>query len=426
MARFGALFLASAMGPVHHAARCMMARQIDVGLVELTRDSLMGSVERGAATVAATIGVPVNEVKRILPLDALEAEMQRIEESQWHAQRQWRAHTGQAGGLLGGIADLTEDGHPPNASLCLARLAEKMKLDKELSAPLRSLGREVERWVVLVERCAAVLDHESGFSAKYRRRRIGRFLALATTALATVLAMMLSYRWWAARQRIAFAIGSPSPCDAEALDERDLGRASSEQRAALDRRRQACVDLREAEKKRALAERAAADRASEQQRKSEQHALMCEDLGRHVEAGALTAQDERLAGARAPLLRRVAAGTIAGADIAGVESLPCDGTPGGKLVTRAFARAIVSGAAGWVLAHRPSKRAVAILSEHRADIGDEQWAHFGGHVEEIARRAVISGEDEALDHARSLCEAKKAIGFAHKQQCEAASRPPTR
>ena len=106
-AQLGKQFLNVAQGPVNYAGRCIMARQVDAGLAQLTVDNLLGAVETGVDNVAKAVGVPAAEVLRLLPFDELRELVERIEQNQRAATEQWQVHTGHVGGLLAGVADLT-------------------------------------------------------------------------------------------------------------------------------------------------------------------------------------------------------------------------------------------------------------------------------------------------------------------------------
>jgi hypothetical protein len=371
-------------------------------------------------------------VRPLLPIDQLHQTMERIEQAQWQALRQWQVHTGHAGGLLSGIADLTEDGRPPDAPLCLMRLSKKMQLDKELSLPLAKLAEELDTWQLLLERSRTSLDQGNELVGAYRRRRLVRVTALTTTLVVAAMAMLFIYTWWASRQRVAVILAAEQTCAVDALDARDEGRASDSQAARIAGRRRECADHKHLAAEAAEKARREAAAKREHARKKQERDAQCKTLGEHVESGSLSASDERAAAAEksdtaVALLRRIASGTIEGTDVSSdLAGLPCQGTDGGKRITLALARAIVATAPGWVLAQAPSKRAVDILTSHQQDIGEEEWTHFGGHVEEVARRAVVRGDEVELKHALTLCDAKQTIGLPDKQHCTAARTLPDR
>ena len=109
--KLGALFLKRAHGPTGYAARLIMSKKVAAGLAELTGEALYGSVELGVMLVSQAAGMSKSEVANVLPMAELRTLAERIGEEQKVVATQWDLHTGHAGGLLDGVADLLQPAH---------------------------------------------------------------------------------------------------------------------------------------------------------------------------------------------------------------------------------------------------------------------------------------------------------------------------
>ncbi|MBW2457715.1 MAG: hypothetical protein JRI68_24640, partial [Deltaproteobacteria bacterium] len=305
-AKLGEQFLNIAQGPVSYAGRCIMARQVDAGLAELTVDNLLGAVERGVATVAKAVGVPADEVSRLLPIDELRKLVERLEANQRAAAEQWRVHTGHVGGLLAGVADLTVDGRPPDIGLCLLRLSKKMKRDKPLALPLHALSEDLDRWQLMLTNCRDALDSGRQLVEAYRRRRLVRIVAAATILVVLSVVLAWAYSRQVARGRVDAQLDASDPCSVDAIDADDLARAGGDQLARVNQKKEECELLREKQRAAEEARRKEAERKAAAKKKRREHLAQCETLAQHIEAGTFGSPDEALSKGAAPFLRRVA------------------------------------------------------------------------------------------------------------------------
>src|SRR5437016_5244012 len=146
MGKLGASFLACALGPVSYAGSCIMAGRVAEGLQELSAEALEGALKRGVDQLAQRVGLGAFDIERILPQEALRAQLDKLATTQRSALEAWTYYSGRTGGLLQGVADLTVDGRAPDASLNLQRLAKKVSRDKPFSQPLMALSEDVGVW----------------------------------------------------------------------------------------------------------------------------------------------------------------------------------------------------------------------------------------------------------------------------------------
>ncbi len=420
-AQLGSKFMTVAFGPVAYAGRCIMARQVDAGLAQLTVDNLMGGVEQGIDTVSKSVGVPSAYVSKLLPMDALRELIQRIENNQRIATGQWQVHTGHVGGLLSGVADLTVDGRPPDVGLCLLRLSEKMKRDKDLAGPLRILSEDLDRWQLMLGDCRDSIDNGRELVEAYRRRRLVRVVAAATILVVLSVMLFWAYSRQLARSRVDAQLDAGDPCAVEAISETDLERASSAQLARLDQEQVACEAQRDqARQERAAKEKAEARKAAEAKQRRE-HETRCDRLARNIEGGTLGRTDEALAKGAAPLLRRVAQGQLRPADVsAELQPTGCEGTPGGDRIARAVAEAVVASGPRWLTLTSLSKSVRKLVAAQWSKLPAERRKLFDGHIEEIARRALRSGQGEEMDRCLQLCKLKEEAKAVLGDHCQAA------
>ncbi len=419
--KLGEQFLNIAQGPVSYAGRCIMARQVDAGLAELTVDNLLGAVERGVATVAKAVGVPPGEVSRLLPFEELRTLVERIESNQRAAAEQWQVHTGHVGGLLAGVADLTVDGRPPDIGLCLLRLSKKMKRDKPLAVPLHALSEDLDRWQLMLTHCRDAVDNGRELVEAYRRRRLVRAVAAATVLIVLSVVLAWAYSRQLARGRVDAKLDASDPCTVDAIDADDLARAGGEQLARVEEKKEQCELLRDQQRQAEEARRKEAERRAAAEKKRREHEAQCESLAQHIEEGTLGGTDEALSEGAAALLRRVARGKLTKADVgAALPALPCDGTPAGDRIALAMAQVVVDQGPYWLTLTSPSKSVAKLLADQWTKLSAERQKLFDGHVEEVARRAVRSGDGEEMDRCLQLCRIKEQAKVALGGNCQAA------
>jgi hypothetical protein len=348
----------------------------------------------------------------------------RIGEHQRVAAEQWEIHTGHLGGLLSGVADLTDDGRPPHTSLCLRRLADKMRMDKHLAAPLDSVAGDLDRWRQLIDTMRAVIDDGASLHAAYRIKRLLRIGVAVAVALAITAVGVWALRVHAARGRVDAHLSATDPCEANAVDDSDLAKASDEQRGAIDEQRRACEARAAAERQRE-AERVEQERVeAEQARLEAERNEACVALANALEAGPLEAGppgDSALLRGRRELIDRMARGALAPGDItADHGDFLCSDTPAGARVAGLFARAALARAGEWMYDHRMSPSTAKLVVAGRAALGEKAKSIFAASVDRMATGAVNMGDEEQIAHVLVLCQLVVDLGEPARQMCRAA------
>lgn len=419
--KLGVLFLNAAMGPLNYAGQCIMQSRVKQGINELAIESLMGAVERGIGTVAKAAGLPPGYVQNLLPMNEIALVATRIAENQRVAMQQWEVHTGHIGGLLDGVADLTIDNRPPDASLCLLRVSKKMQLDKQLAVPLRQLSEDLVTWQELIASCRTFIDDGRSLEIAYRQRRWVRIGMAVAGALAIAVVVVWVVRVRLARGRVDENLALEDPCSAEKIDPSDLGKASDEQKTQVEERRAACA--RAAEEVRLAAEEKQKERlrvaAAEQKR--EAHVGACTRLGASLAGGKpdITGLDE--ATPHAALLGRIAKTKLEPDDVGKLSALPCMDTEAATPLAEQYMRGVLATAALWMFSTAPSKTAGDLMVKGKGGVTARQLTIFGRHVEEMAKRAVRKGDVEGLKRTEVLCGLKKRLALRIGQHCEAAA-----
>jgi hypothetical protein len=428
MARtIGDQFANLALGPVAFAGTALKSGNVDRALDELGPESLYGAVQRGATAVASRAGVPLSLVESVLPIDAMDALLARIEVTQAEARSQWKIHVDHGGGLLEAVAKLTADSRPVEAGMGLTRLATKMKLEKALAAPLRDLATQIDQWCELLQSIRVRLD-EGKHLEQARRRRVLRRLAIA----AVVLLALAGASGWAlfihfARTRVDRILASSEACDVDRIDAADLSRASEDQRRSVASRRDECDKAREqaraVERERAAAE----ERRRIERQREEERQRGCKRLGETLGKPS-TASFEPLVkgilGRHDELFARVARRAVIGADITSdVTGLACLSSPAGDTIAGAFATAVVASAEAWIGSHAPSPSVLALLTRGKAAVDADARLRFARAVEHLALEALMSGDPEKLERARRTCALLPVLELKPDLYCLGTSKP---
>ncbi|MBW2529095.1 MAG: hypothetical protein JRI23_33265 [Deltaproteobacteria bacterium] len=420
----GALFLRAALGPVDQAGRCIMGQQAEAGLAELAPDKLNEALQRGIGLVAREAGVQDPDVQRLLPLAELQQTLAQLAQDQQQATLAWQQHAGHFGGLLEGLTDLTLDGQPPDVSLCLSRLALKVRADKAWSRPLKELSRSTFRYTEALRHCGRALDDGTALAQARAAKRARRALIAGGILLLVILsgigATWMVLRSRNARQRVDEALTGADPCAVETIAAEDLELASEDQTQAVADRRQKCSDERERkqreEQARLAKEKAAKEKAEQARKRAEQ----CTRLAAAIAAGKLSSDDSAFAGNAAPLLEHVAEGKLTSADLAPPNpDLPCQDLPEGKTIQSAFEKAVVASTGAWLNATDLSDPVRKILTAHKAQLRHRPKLLFGLHAETKAKRALVAGEANSVQAALRLCDLKQSLEIVRGPYCDA-------
>lgn len=418
--KLGVLFLNAAMGPLNYAGQCIMQRRVKEGINELAIESLMGGVERGIESVAHAAGLPVSYVSNLLPMNELQQVAARIAENQRAAVEQWEVHTGHVGGLLDGVADLTIDNRPPDASLCLLRVSKKMQLDKALATPLRQLSEDLVTWQELIASCKTFIDDGRSLASAYRQRRLVRIGFAFAGALAIAVVVVWAVRVSLARSRIDELLSEEDPCTAASAEPSDLGKASDEQRDTIEERRAACEEAAAARRRAEEKKREELAKQKAAAAKKAARAGQCKALIASVVAGSPNVGALEEAKPHAALLERIAKKKLQPADIGSLETLPCLDSEDAVELAEVYLEGVLATAAIWMYTVAPSKLAADLMVKGKGGVRPRQLTIFEQHVEEMARRAVRTGEEEALARILKDCDVKDRLELKRGQYCNAA------
>jgi hypothetical protein len=414
-------FLRCALGPVKYASSCLQSGQVPNGLRELAAENLHGGFKRGVEEAARNVGVEITDVEGLLPLTEVNVASVRLETVQKAAINAWTTYTGQVGGMLTSVTDLTVDGRTPDIANALERLSQKVRRDKPLSEPLHALSVELDGWVQLVERCGDLLANGEVLKNAHRVRRIRRGV-VAGLVIVTVAALLpLGLGMLAARARVDAALGAGDPCAVFTVAPRDLERASSAQQERAAALRATCADLqRQAAEAREAAARAEEKAREEAQARKEREAK-CDALAAHMAAGDVPPEDAAVADGKGVFLLHVAKRALASPDMS-ESALPCTDTPAGAKIKEAFAAAVLASPAAWANADDISARVAGLLVEHREELPKKSKDGLVTHADLMVKRAMLVGSPAATDQAVRLCKLKDDLEIQGSKFCPALAK----
>lgn len=424
-AKLGGVFLACAMGPVRQAAACILASRMPQGIEELAPDALLAAVRLGIRQAAKLAGVTPADVESVLPMDELAARLEPLRESQPAAVEAWRRHAGQLGGMLKGVADVTIDGRAILPSAALARIARKVRRDKELAAPVQAFADDMGGWEELLERCKDALDRGDELKLAYRLRRLRNavFAVDGAAALAAVILVALSVR--ASRARVDAVLAGNDVCAVSGIAEADLARASVPQLRGVVERQQACASRRAWEELQREAGLRHEATAKELARLQEELDTKCEALAERAALGKVIAEDLTVAGDRKALLGRIRMRALAGKDLGPkLPALPCEGTRAEPKVREVFVNAAVATPWSWLGSIDPAAEVPGLLRPRAEEISEKARLVLAARAEDLAKRALKKGTPDRIGKALRLCALAAALGVDGGQPCEAVKELP--
>lgn len=417
--RLGATFLRCALGPIHYAGECILGRRIPEGLQELSKESLLGGVDRGIVEVAAKAGVRRREIAAVVPMNDVWHAAETLGEAQVRAAATWKSMTG-GSGLITGAADLTVDGRGVPATECLRRLAKKLEQDEALAQPLLDLADEVDRWQELVSGVRTRLEQEDALERAFARRRMRRVGALA--AVITIVVGGAGAGSWvlSARARVADVLDHSDPCEAQVVESSDLRFATDTQKAQLEENARVCVEqARIAEEERKAREERERKQREEKERR-EARIETCAALAKNVAAGTWSESDAPVAGEASALLKRVAEQALEEGDLGSDEpALPCADTDAGAELHKAFSKAVVAQPRLWTKTRVSSKRLASVLADRRGELRNLDVRMFESHAEKDAATALTGGKAEEIARAAGVCRLLGALELPTPRSCSA-------
>lgn len=425
-AKLGGVFLACAMGPLRQAAACLHANRMPQGVEEIAPDSLLAAVRLGVRQAAQLAGVKPADVERVLPMEELAARLEPLRKSQPVAVEAWRRHAGQLGGMLKGVADVTIDGRAILPSAALARIARKLRRDKELAAPVQALADDMIGWEELLEQCKDALDRGGQLKLAYHLRRLRNalFALDAAAALAAVIIVALSVR--ASRARVDAVLAGKDVCAVSGISEADLARASVPQLRGVLERQEACASRTawEVSQREDLARRE--ETAKDHARHQEELDTKCEALVERAAAGKVIAEDLSIAGDRKALLGRIRTKALAGKDLGpALPALPCEGTRAEPRMREVFLNAAVATPWSWLGSIDPAGEVPGLLRPRAEEISEKARIVLSARAEDMAKRALKKGTPDRIGKALRLCALAEALGITGGQPCDAVKELPS-
>lgn len=415
MALFGETFARQAGIPLEVSGRALNEARMGEGIRQLERAHLEGALQQGIQAAALAAGVSEAQVAALIPREELQGAMDRLQKRQEKAvtaiQRQEMT--------VATFAMPSELPTSPSASEQLTSLSTVFSRDKEMATKLRDLAFEVAAWEALLKRCASAIDNDSTLQQSFKRKRLIRGLMTwgilglvgASVAVGALLFAMNAQRKKQEEERIAreqaqieelkkkvtAVLALPDPCAPADLSDEQTGRLNEEQKKQLAGRQQRCEEARQ--------------KKLQQQR--------CEDLAAHLEAGKLTDEDTKLAGAAAETLRRITGPAIVAADLnLPADAMPCQGTSVEQKFWSQLARKAAAGGPNlWGLAEGVSPRLTEALVAPGV-LHPSVVLAIAFRSEKLATAALTRGREEDSKKARSMCELKVKLGQALALSCQ--------
>jgi hypothetical protein len=196
----------------------------------------------------------------------------------------------------------------------------------------------------------------------------------------------------------------------EQISEADGSRASDQQLSAMDAARAECRVERERtaaeQEARRLAEqqRVASEKAAKQKR------VRCVRLVRNFQTGKLDDLDKKEAGTHAALLQRMIDKALELDDVSETKGpLPCADNDQGAALRLAYATTLVTTMLEWVRLRTPSEAALDAIGREKDALPAFERSLLAGHIEMLAKQAVLSGRDDDLKRHATLCRLAFAL-----------------
>ena len=415
--KLGATFHDAAIAPLEKANRLVMSDHFDDAMTCIAREELMRFLRRGVEQVATAANVSPLAVFGRLNMDELDRRLGCLAACQAEALSQWRGYAGHAGGLLGASL-FPDDGQLRDLPANLRRAAATLQSEKELSACLSALADEMAGWITALAQRRDLIGNAQDLARGRRMRRLKRAVAaLLLLTIPTAAGLWLTKRSLArARVDAIIAMGS---CDGGEVAEGDLELASSEQRAAIEGERKRCEDEGEQARLAEQARQRAEEKRKATEREEKRRLEACARLGHNFAAGALDEVDAKLVGEQGALLRRLRSGGLTADDVAAGFEPPCADTGTGKQLRLAYARAVLSTMQQWLRRHTPSRAARDALAEHKSALPADELVLLAGHIDVLAKRAVMTGKAADVRHHAALCELAEKLADTRGGNCEA-------
>ncbi len=399
----GDAFVDAALAPIRQATGRLQNGAIADGLAGFGKTELLAGLRNGITRAAASLGCPTSDVEELLGWATFEPAMERLHEAHETATRTFREHASSVGGLLTGLSRNTAvEEYRQSGALCLRNMAQRFVRDKALCQPLEALADEIAAWEALVAKGGDKLEHSTLVTRSLKRRQMVRFVA-AGLGLAVVIGggvyTQSVKQAKDARQRVESAIINDNPCKVESIAATDLAFASENQLRRRDERTAACglVRAREA------------------------HELACATLASNFGKGKLEAADMAKAKESATLLTRAIERKLTAEDLLVTKKdMPCQDTKAPEELFRGYVLHVRKSVGVWATALRLSDdlRADVDRSWLKGDVVAMDWLdELNRHAEELATKAILSGNPEAMQSAKASCEFRKTFQGELGKKC---------
>jgi hypothetical protein len=225
------------------------------------------------------------------------------------------------------------------------------------------------------------------------------------------------------RGRVDELLTHTNPCEIDLVANADLTMASSQQRASVAAKREACRAMREQarvdEEKKQAAE---ASKRVEAEKKREREAA-CKELGARLDQPSSESLSPKLAsllGKDEPFISALARGKLGDDDVTrDLSTLTCIDGEAGDAIARAFAVALAKNAESWAPDHSPSPSALALLARGKAAVSRVVRENLIPPIEKVALDALVTGKVENTTKARRKCEVLTALEVKPHLYCQA-------
>lgn len=389
-----------AQAPSWEACDHFGAHRVLEGIRCLSADRLQGALQRAIAHTARHCGVSASRVEALVDADRVSALLRELRDHGPACEQMARAHGASLTSFVVERCTISA-----GAVAYLSALASRFSDDEFIVAPVSRLGNLLAQWDDVLDRFGERLEADASLAAARRRKLAVRAgLGAVLLAAAGVLAGWLIWRHLVvegARARLARELAIDDPCHTPHLDSSEMRHARDDQLEALRARRDRCA-------------RQTALRAREEG---------CASLAANVEAGKWEDTDTAIAGASAPLLRRMSSRALGVADLrVGDDAMPCQETAAGVRLWEALARVAAESPPLWAEADAVSPRLLGLLVRPGNGLSEVSRKALVSHAETVSRRAIVVGLPDALAHARKLCALQASLSVPPDRGCKALER----
>ncbi len=385
----------AALEPLTAAGKKLESRNVLEAIQMLDPARLRVAVEQGKVDAARAASVHLADLERLIPAAQVNAHAAQIGQAQGAALLAARQF---ASSLMGAVGSA----RAPTVSESFRKLGQAFADDTVIAGPLGDLADRLgayEAWIK--DRSQAVRRDPTVVRGCYRKLALHVGAAGIGAAVALCLAGAFVVYWQVmlvARRHIDVALASKDPCAIENVQAKHWMRATADQASRRAERRREC----------------------DAERASKLRETQCDTLAVHVEGASMAPDDDRLAGAVAPLLHRVADKQLVPDDLLIDEhAMPCADTPVAARLWVLLGKTAGGSEQLWQQVEQVSPDVAKLLL--RADVGlsDSSRQALWNRADAPARRAIVSGAPADMDHAKKICELAASLHVEQGRGCKA-------